>query len=541
MTSDPFGNWSRGTDARVRVLDPSSASFVGRRPEATLYIADELLVRTAVLGFDDVLATLNDTAASLGVYVTVDSLWGGRTGSIEGLDNLRVDEPDEPRRERARSIDGDGLGELADAVLTSTLVLSASEDDRVATAPDAWEFLVRYRRKRNAETEVTLHHVYSAAMPIVGNPYMRSVSGNPYMRSVSGNPYMRSADPAAEYGIPGLGGRTPIAWTGPAPLRAPDSRRRPVVAILDTGAGEHPWLPGDVVTRAPDLVFSSGLEIPIGSHDADTDPEIKGSLSNPLIGTLDAASGHGTFVSGLVRQHGPNASILAVRVMNSEGFVSGKDLLDALAALLFRHRIAVASGIPQYAIDVVSLSLGYYHEDPDAIDLDPPLQSVLTALGREGIAVVCSMGNDSTSRPLFPAALAPGGPVPTPAGCVPITSVAAQNPDGVSTAYFSNDGEWLSTRRPGASVVSTFPVTFQGTSSAAAELPGGASIADELRATIDPDNFAGGFGLWSGTSFASPIVAGEIAEALWNDEGTDDLDSGSRVERLASILASVIG
>jgi hypothetical protein len=35
-----------------------------------------------------------------------------------------------------------------------------------------------------------------------------------------------------------------------------------------------------------------------------------------------------------------------------------------------------------------------------------------------------------------------------------------------------------------------------------------------LRATIDPDDFSGGFGIWSGTSFAGPIFAGEIAAKL---------------------------
>ena len=41
--------------------------------------------------------------------------------------------------------------------------------------------------------------------------------------------------------------------------------------------------------------------------------------------------------------------------------------------------------------------------------------------------------------------------------------------------------------------------------------------ADRLgmrRETIDPDDFTGGFALWSGTSFAAPYVAGRLALAL---------------------------
>jgi hypothetical protein len=35
-----------------------------------------------------------------------------------------------------------------------------------------------------------------------------------------------------------------------------------------------------------------------------------------------------------------------------------------------------------------------------------------------------------------------------------------------------------------------------------------------VRATVDPDDFRSGFGLWSGTSFAAPILVGEIAQYL---------------------------
>ncbi len=31
---------------------------------------------------------------------------------------------------------------------------------------------------------------------------------------------------------------------------------------------------------------------------------------------------------------------------------------------------------------------------------------------------------------------------------------------------------------------------------------------------MDPDDFSSGFGVWSGTSFAAPVLAGEVAAAL---------------------------
>ncbi len=69
----------------------------------------------------------------------------------------------------------------------------------------------------------------------------------------------------------GSGGRQPIAYVGPQPRRCDDDEmttRRPVVAILDTGCGEHDWLDG-VVTKDIDL---DGVQI--GYHTPGTDPEM---------------------------------------------------------------------------------------------------------------------------------------------------------------------------------------------------------------------------------------------------------------------------
>ena len=92
--------------------------------------------------------------------------------------------------------------------------------------------------------------------------------------------------------------------------------RRPVVALLDTGAGAHPWLPSTIVDRAPTV---AGL--PIGLTDPATAPEVTGTLNSPLEGSLDSDAGHGTFIAGLIRQTCPDANILAVRVMYSDGVV----------------------------------------------------------------------------------------------------------------------------------------------------------------------------------------------------------------------------
>ena len=207
-------------------------------------------------------------------------------------------------------------------------------------------------------------------------------------------------------------------------------------------------------------------------------------------------------------------------------------IFDALKLLVIRQHLAQAAVDPSGVIDVVSLSLGYYHEQPDDVSFDPQLLQPLRALGECGVAVVASAGNDSTARLMFPAAFTPypGGRISAfDATCVPLISVGALNPDQ-SIALFSNAGPWVSCHRPGAAVVSTFPVTFD-----AAEQPSFRVFVpgEGWRETIDPDNFHSGFGTWSGTSFAAPILAAELAQCLLDGHGgsIDPPDRASMVDR----------
>jgi subtilisin family serine protease len=298
-----------------------------------------------------------------------------------------------------------------------------------------------------------------------------------------------------------------------------------VVAILDTGVGEHDWLPEDIV-RTDASVFG----IPIGLQDPSTNPEWTGCIDDPLVGMLDSDSGHGTFIAGLIRQRCPDADILALRVMPSDGAVAESDLLHTLNLLALRQIVAQAQGDADNMIDVLTLSLGYYHESPEDLKYDPHLLVPLRILGETGVSVVVAAGNDCTARPMFPAAFTPydGGYVAKSSrDCVPIVSVGALNPDG-TIAMFSNGGEWVHSYRPGAALVSTFPKTFNGATGPAlrVHLPG-----EGWRATMDPDDFSGGFGTWSGTSFAAPLLAADIAQSLV-DGGCGSLDSVDRTNSL---------
>jgi subtilisin family serine protease len=125
---------------------------------------------------------------------------------------------------------------------------------------------------------------------------------------------------------------------------------------------------------------------------------------------------------------------------------------------------------------------------------------------------------------------------------VPLISVGAKNPNNRSIALFSNAGEWITAHRPGAALVSTFPADMNGPfGPVAAQLVPG----DGMRATIDPDDFRfgsdGGFGTWSGTSFAAPLMAGELAQALVDGGDLDLTGVADCVTRGWSAVANCVG
>ena len=298
-----------------------------------------------------------------------------------------------------------------------------------------------------------------------------------------------------------------------------------MIAVLDTGCGIHDWLPDTIVTRGLTLDGE-----PIGLI-GDDDPERFPDLYGQLDGEIDAVAGHGTFIAGILRQTAPEADIVSIRVAGSLGVVDESVFLASLAAVIELHRRWVAGESGGHPIDVLNLSLGYYHETPTDGLFSLTLYDLLRTARESGMVVVCSAGNDAVDRPAFPASLWawPG----TDNGLhddkgVSHVSVGALNPSLRSLALFSNVGPWVRTYAPGAAVVSTTPAFTRG---APAATP--AHFEGFDRQTVDPDDYRGGFAAWSGTSFAAPYVAGRIAAAL-----APSLDSATKVPR-AGVDAAV--
>jgi subtilisin family serine protease len=115
----------------------------------------------------------------------------------------------------------------------------------------------------------------------------------------------------------------------------------------------------------------------------------------------------------------------------------------------------------------------------------------------------------------------------------PLASVGATNPDGTTVALFSNNLAVVSAVRSGVSVVSTMPLTNGMGQPSSAE----ASKDGTVRCTVDPDDYTGGFGIWSGTSFATPVFAAELAAELITIQKGDLTDVSARAMRRRAIRA----
>jgi hypothetical protein len=248
---------------------------------------------------------------------------------------------------------------------------------------------------------------------------------------------------------------TPVADPLPEPARS-SSSHAVTVAVMDTGLStRHSWFPKH-------------------SWEA-VDEDITDRLDDDGDYQLDAQAGHGTFIAGIVRQQAAGAHLMISRVLGSDGVCDEIELLQALRALQHLNRLH------NRRIGVINLSLGAYTWNDKA----PPLLSqVIKELSADAV-VVAAAGNNSRSREFWPAALDS------------VVAVGALTADGRNRAAFSNHGDWVDAWAPGQRVASSF-VEFDGPED---EAP---------KADIDRDCFTG-YATWSGTSFAAPRIAAELA------------------------------
>lgn len=480
---------------RARVLDPATAvrPATGERPYSTVYRSETMLVPAG-----DVPSLLPGP----------DQNEVNRHLAEIGLE-LRPSQ-DEDWQNNVRRLPPD---------LGVPVPLRRREGAVADRAPDPWAALVWLRDKLSDRVKhYQLDHLLLPASVLVeGAPVSNG-------GAVGGVPVSNGGSVGGSIALY-TGSRNPVAMLMPQPTRpAPETLtggRRPVVAVLDTGIGHHPWWdtqnPADPIIEVSqdfqDLLAQQELADPslVEPYPLD-DPEEVQNLVQPLLGLLDSHAGHGTFVSGLVHQLCPAAKILSLRVLHSDGYSTEGALLLALNWLAER----VESGDPAQAIDVVSLSLGFYPETTDPTQV----AQVLTAIDRltsKGVLVVAAAGNDATTRPFLPAAFGRGTGGAS-GGLELLSAIGARNSAGLTTAAFSNWGEWISRWAPGNALVSTVPVEWEGAAGPGLSYPDPLGLGPWVRTAPDPDDLRSGFAVWAGTSFATPVVAGLIADALARDE-----------------------
>jgi subtilisin family serine protease len=501
------------TRHRARVLDPATAirPLDGTWPLSTVYRSNVLLVPAA-----DARALRPDAEGEV-----------PRTEINEVLGRIGY----ELRAPRDESWNGVVNG-LPDTVGVP-VPLFWKNDQPADRAPDPWAaYVVLNDALGERVREYGLDHlVVPASLTFGGTP----VSNGPSI----GTPVSNGPSVGGGFALH-TGNRDPVAVLMAQPARPKAATlpggRRPVVAVLDTGYGPHPWWnnqdPADpIIEGAQDFQDQlAAIEIgdlsPTQPSPLDSPIETQDEI-DPLLGLIDSHSGHGTFVSGLVHQLCPAAKILSLRVLHSDGFSTESAVVLALNWLLERVKAGKR-------IDVVSMSLGFYAETATVPEIQQ-VRSLIEELTGLGVLVAAAAGNDATTRPFMPAAFA-RGPGSAAGGVELLTAIGARNAAGFTTAAFSNWGEWVTAWAPGNAVVSTVPV-WEGAATGDISLLDGAGLGPDQRTGPDPDDLRTGFATWAGTSFATPVVAGILANALTKEApckaGTADALGRARRARRA--------
>jgi hypothetical protein len=483
----------------ARVLDPATSTAVPGRPapRTTVYRPGAFLIPNRYLRDQETLAAINRVLARIGLYAEP----ADRGGDTEEATRARQLEDLPVRALLHVREDSDPV--VVDCWKAVQLLRGASAGEKPEIAP---EIVAR----------ISVEHLLFSTPVFGGVPWETSgLGGTPWETSGFGA--------GSSYGRTRGANRIPVTLAADPPYRSrKPGHRRPVVAVLDTGIGPHPWFgladrsgppPAGVgLTVAPDVQAAIlQAQIDSGSTLATqllTDFWDAPTTGQPLIGDIDTDTGHGLFIAGIIRQACPEADTLAIRVVHSDGVAYEADVLLALHMLADRVRDAQANNRPENMVDIVSLSLGYYEENPADIAYTGQFGAVIAELLGLGVLVVAAAGNDATTRRFYPAAFADQ---PLTGGCGPqVISVGALNPDvSASKALFSNEGPWVHCWATGAGVVSTYPTDVRGTAAADHEVP------DQGRNSFDPDDFTAGFAVWDGTSFAAPLAAAEIGKALF--------------------------
>jgi subtilisin family serine protease len=223
------------------------------------------------------------------------------------------------------------------------------------------------------------------------------------------------------------------------------------VAVLDTGVDTtHPAIADNILDNRVNM-----LEISRDVSDAGNGIDDDGD------GRVDEMVGHGTHVAGTVVQVAPDAQILPVKVLDSDG---NGDTFSVMAGVVY----AVEQGA-----DVINLSLGSTWDST-------ALAWAVRYAEAQGVVVIAAAGNGDREAPVeYPA---------SDAGAI---SVAATDGTGDKASY-SNYNGMVDISAPGDNVASAYPggvyATASGTSMSAPLVSGTAALMLERSPDMTPQS-----------------------------------------------------
>ncbi|MEU6671017.1 S8/S53 family peptidase [Streptomyces sp. NPDC046727] len=261
-------------------------------------------------------------------------------------------------------------------------------------------------------------------------------------------------------------------------------------------------------------------------------------------GVLRQYVGHGTFIAGLLAAVAPNTDITVRGALGDAGAV----LESEFGGLLFEA--VDRDGWP----DIISLSAGTPSADTDGLI---GLDAFMRELREQRTLLVAAAGNNGSDTPFWPAAYAA-----LPEYADSVLSVGALRSDGESGACFTNHGPWVRVHAPGERLTSSLtgfttpvPYVYQHSTydtcrfgaadyACTCQYPRHTGVLSEGRESTGakPDQVMfDGLAQWSGTSFATPVVAALVAARMTQYRERDPRAAGKALLAATTDRAEVRG
>lgn len=226
---------------------------------------------------------------------------------------------------------------------------------------------------------------------------------------------------------------------------------------------------------------------------------------------LGPAAGHGTFIAGLIHCVAPGALVRSYLVANSLGFCDEEEIARAIDRAVADFN-AKKGGAGHDDALVINLSLGGY---PFAGQSGLPhllkfavLEAAIARVPGT-VAIVAAAGNCGSSDEFFPAAFKD------------VTGVAALDDCRHDLWAHSNYGDWVNACARGVNLRGLF-------------VEGDENPVYDTDKRPETWNGAPSFATWSGTSFAAPLVAAQIA-IVAAELGTDARQAGQKLLNMSKV------